>query len=376
MNAKSLLAMGIFMWTLAPIQADEPSKLTPDELRPNWDKNQAANYLDSRQEAWFAWSRTDRGEGSSKTSCMSCHTLFAYALARPALRGAMGNQPANSTEKRVIDQTRLRVRSWNSLDEPAVGRLYTPLPSQSTGTEAILNAAILASDDFYSGRAQPSAETLQAFKNLWQEQLQEGAEKGAWPWMSGFNLEPWESNKSVYFGATVAALAVRTAPGYFQAAQDAALANNVQMLRDYLRSHFNGQNLYNQAWGVWASTALGGVLSPDQQKDTLAQLFAKQRPDGGWSLSSLGNFARHDGTAEDENSDGYATGLLLEVFRAAGVSRTEPRVAKGLAWLVANQQPTGEWRASSLNKRRDFATQEGKFMSDTATAYAVMALCH
>src|SRR5262249_6939631 len=111
------------------------------------------------------------------------------------------------------------------------------------------------------------------------------------------------------------------------------------------------QNLYNQAWGVWASTALGGVLSPDQQKDTLAQLFAKQRPDGGWSLSSLGNLARHDGTAQDENSDGYATGLLLQVLRAAGVSRTDPRVAKGLAWLVANQQPTGEWRAASLNKR-------------------------
>jgi len=188
MNAKSLLALGVLLWTLAPTQADEPSKSTPEKLLPSWDKNQAAKYLDSRQEAWFAWSRTDRGAGSSKTSCMSCHTVFAYAMARPALRGALGKQPANSTEKRVIDQTRLRVSSWKRLDEPAVGRLYAPMPRQSTGTEAILNAAILASDDFYSGRAQPSTETLQAFQNLWQEQLQEGAEKGAWPWMSGWNL--------------------------------------------------------------------------------------------------------------------------------------------------------------------------------------------
>jgi squalene-hopene/tetraprenyl-beta-curcumene cyclase len=345
---------------------------------PDWKPKEAANYLDSRQEAWFSYGRADRRTGATKTSCVCCHTCVPYALARGALRHALGDQPPNATEKKLIDQTKLRVASWNNLRDNSIA-LMDPSSAEkrkeSIGTEVVLNALILASADRYAGRSTPSDPTIQAFKNLWKEQLLDGEDKGAWAWFN-FEIEPWESPKGAYFGAANAALALKLAPGYLNGGKEDGLNNKMQMLRDYLRYRFSDQNLYNQAWGLWASTALGGVLTPDQEKGVVAQLLAKQRLDGGWSLSSLGNFARRDGTAEDESSDGYATGLILQILHAANLPGSSPQLANGLTWLRSNQQPTGEWRCSSLNKQRNPATHTGKFMSDAATAYAVLALCH
>jgi hypothetical protein len=45
-----------------------------------------------------------------------------------------------------------------------------------------------------------------------------------------------------------------------------------------------------------------------------------------------------------------------------------------LAWLAGNQQPDGTWTAASINKQRDPHSDAALFMTDAATAYAVLAL--
>jgi squalene-hopene/tetraprenyl-beta-curcumene cyclase len=343
-----------------------------------WKKEAAGQYLDERCRAWFEWDTAARGVGATRTSCVCCHTLVPFALSRPVLRKMTGNSDPSEYEKKLLAQTAKRVEGWASLDTQEYGLLYdfnAQKKKESLGTEAVLNVVILALDDRYQGRTKPSDITKQAFANLWQAQLGDGANKGSWEWLD-FKLEPWESKNARYYGAAIAALALGSAPGYYTPGADLAVDTNVKLLRGYLKENYAAQSLFNRLWALWASTVIDGVLSAEQRKELIAQFLEKQRDDGGWSLSSLGEFSRSDGTSQETASDGYATGLVLHVLQTAGVEKNDPKMVKGLAWLVANQQSSGEWRASSLNKKRDPATHKGKFMADAATAHAVLALGH
>jgi hypothetical protein len=106
------------------------------------------------------------------------------------------------------------------------------------------------------------------------------------------------------------------------------------------------------------------------------EVIRKQHEDGGWSLTELGTWKRRDNTPLETRSDGYATGLVVLVLEESSVNANEkPHIARGLAWLGANQdKTTGAWPAWSLNKNRDPNSDVGKFMSDAATSYAVLAL--
>jgi squalene-hopene/tetraprenyl-beta-curcumene cyclase len=66
---------------------------------------------------------------------------------------------------------------------------------------------------------------------------------------------------------------------------------------------------------------------------------------------------------------------VVYALEQTGTPRDQPQLKRGLTWLMQNQDKTeGRWLAYSLNKQRDLASDVGKFMSDAATAYAVLAL--
>lgn len=331
----------------------------------SWNPRRAARYLDRREAAWSTWPSAARDQ---KTFCVSCHTALPYALARPALLASTGKPgPSSPAETALLLDVTKRVRDWSEI-EP----YYPGMDHESRGTEAVLNALILASRDARSGRM--SGDTLAAFGHMWDTQQTAGVDKGAWPWIQLGN-EPWEAPDSVFYGACLAAVAVGVAPENYR--DDPAIESNLASLRSYFDRETANQPPMNRAALLWASANLPGLIATAEQKKLVNEMLAAQRADGGWSLSSLaGGWKRDDDTPLVYQSDGYATGIVVLALEQLGFPRTEGHVAKGLSWLSSNQNRwSGGWSGYSLNHRRhDPFSMVSQFMNDAATAYAVLAL--
>jgi squalene-hopene/tetraprenyl-beta-curcumene cyclase len=363
---KFMIWAGILTVCLAAVSfADEKNASVESASRRD---RAAVAYLDGRLTWWMGWKTAARDH---ETFCVSCHTVLPYALARPALRIALAEPDLSSVERKVHDNVVKRVRMWKEVqpfypDNPK-DALKT---AESRGTESILNALILARYDPPKGPLNSDAQL--AFQNMWAEQLKTGEAQGAWPWLQ-FHNSPWEGD-SQFYGTTLAAIAVGTAPGNYRSAPE--IQDRLKLLREYLVRERESQIPIDRVMLLWAAGKLPDLLTGAQQESIRNEALGKQQADGGFSLSSfVGGWKRRDNTPLETKSDGYATGVVVFALLQAGVAPDEPHLRRALAWLMQNQdEKEGRWLAYSLNKQRDMSSDVGRFMSDAATAYAILAL--
>ena len=345
--------------SLAPTVAAQP--------RDDWNPDAAAAYLEDRVSWWMDWPTAAR---ERDTACVSCHTTAPYALARLAPSVGRASARPGSVARRLLDSVETRVTAWSDVapyysDE----RHGPPKTSESRGTEAILNALVLATRDAGGGRVE--ATTRQAFEHLWSLQLTEGEAAGAWPWLE-FGLEPWEGPGGQYYGAALAAVAVGVVPD--DHAMSVEAQPHVARLLDYLSRQSGTTTLFNRLTALWAVSGLTGGFDAAQRDAIAAEAFGVQHADGGWGLASLGAFERRDGTTLARSSDGYATALAVLSLSGLPSAGDDPRLERAVRWLRQHQEADGSWPASSLNREREPASDRGRFMRDAATAYAVLAL--
>ena len=64
----------------------------------------------------------------------------------------------------------------------------------------VLGSLVIAMDDATRGKMSPEGE--KAFERMWSIQLKDGADKGGWNW-SDFDLDPWETKDSAYYGVAL-----------------------------------------------------------------------------------------------------------------------------------------------------------------------------
>lgn len=324
---------------IAPASADEPR-------RPEFSLPLASAYLEQSATAW---------NGTRK--CVTCHTNGTYMLVRPALSARLGPPPAE-----------MRTHFVGALETLAHTDRADLLKS-TRPAQVIYTAAGLAMWDAHV-TGQLSPETEQALRLMLDLQL----ENGTWGTLTCW--PPYESD--AFHEATVAAMALAAAPGWLAGLKDEARLQQVARLQDYLRNTQPPHD-YGGVLLLWAALRMPELIDAGRRQELVDMLWRHQREDGGWSIRTFatpetwgsGNRAeklRAEPDFEHPASDGHQTGLAIVVLREAGVPADDPRLKRGVAWLLQNQRESGRWWTRSLN------TDKSHYITYSGTALPLLAL--
>jgi len=337
----------------APLVAEEP-------LARSFSLESAARSLDVGA---LHWQKTRK--------CAACHTLVPYLMARPSLAAVSPEPPEVRRFFETVVEKRLEA-------EPA-------LPKDAVAAVTLEVAVALAFHDrATTGKLHPL--TRQALDRMWGLQRADGG----WQWPFR-DTPPFKSDE--HFGVTLAAVGVGVAPDNYAATP--AARKGVAGIRKFLNAH-PPVSLHQKAMLIWSGLHVTDLIAAEEKAQTVKDLAAAQRPDGGWSLASLvdnrddplrqteaGRKARADEGHGSEflifvggdkvyksslASDGYATGFTVFVLRQAGVPANDARIRRGIDWLKSQQRASGRWFTPS----QSWHTQN--LIANAGTAYAVLAL--
>jgi len=307
-----------------------PAANSPDEATAaQFSLLKAVDFLDSAALDW-----------QKSRNCMTCHTNYAFLLARPAVSA---DAPAHREVRKYAEA--LVTDRWVN-DKPR------------WDTEVVATATVLAFNDAAT-TGKLHATTRQALDKMWTVQR----EDGGWTWIK-CDWPPMESDD--HYGATFAAIGVGIAPeGY---AQTPAAKAGMDKLKGYLKAN-PAPTLHHKTMTLWAASYTPDLLTDAERQAIIAELRALQHADGGWSLASLGDWKRADNSPQDTaTSDGYGTGFVTYVLRRAGVAADDPQLVRSIDWLKTHQRESGRWFSRSLHK------DSKHFITHAGTAFAVMAL--
>lgn len=313
---------------------DLPRASASEPMLSTYSERKALNFISG---AALKWSRQNK--------CGTCHTNLSYLMARPLLAGA-GSDPVEMEVKKLVSAFATEHRGSN-----------VPLSPFYVATVATALAINRALED-----APVSPELRAMFDYLWKVQNLDGS----WHYPLAGTVPFLERNR--YYVALLVALGI----GYLPESnhEGPAARRSIERLRSYLRTNIPA-NWHERAILLWASVRTPGLLTSAERAGYIDSLLRLQRPDGGWALTTLGQWPRHDGAPNDPNgpSDGYATGLITMAICQSGFGVEAEPVKRSFDWLKTHQRESGRWFTASL-----YSDRFENYLSNMATSYALMAL--
>ncbi|MCH9655244.1 MAG: terpene cyclase/mutase family protein [Planctomycetes bacterium] len=330
-----------------------PEATADEPILKEFSLERADRYLEQGSIAW-----------TKQRKCVSCHTNGLYLFSRPELTLEMGPP---SVENRDFFITELRKLKAMDREKQLSGIRPTQV--------AYIAAGLAEWDQHVSKKVSP--ETDEALRFMLSLQSKDGSwgNTDCWP--------PFESSN--FQGATVAARALSSAPGWLAGLKDQELQSGVDRLKEYLQKTEPAHD-YGRLILLWTAARYPDLISAEKKRALIQMVRQHQLPDGGWSIRTFaapeawgkGNraeklraepeFDKKANTWKNLSSDGHQTGLAIIVLREIGVPANDPQIQKGVKWLLTHQRESGRWWTRSLN------TDRWHFITYSGTFYPLLAL--
>lgn len=279
-----------------------------------------------------------------KAACVSCHNNSLAAIAVSAARksgfAVDENTAAQQVKANVFGLQKLRDFMHQGFLVP-VGDVFGPVvvSYMLVGLNAEGHAADLNTDAV--------AMYLKSHQSP----------DGQWAYPRADNRPPLCSD---YIGQT--ALSMRALQLYAPKTDKEAYDRSVQQAAAWI-ARARPRNNDDRGWRL-----LGLAWARKDTQNAMEELLAKQRPDGSWSdLDSM-------------ESGVYATGKALYALQNAGLPASHAAYARGVAYLLKEQQDDGSWyvktRAMSFQPFFDAGFPHGfdQWISAVGSSWATLAL--
>jgi squalene-hopene/tetraprenyl-beta-curcumene cyclase len=310
--------------------SDEPrvAEFGPQSLRA------AAKYLEVGAVSWV------RGR-----ACVNCHTTGPYLTEFTAWSRQFG-RPRAEVHENFVKAVPEDIKPVAEADRD--GHKYYP-----GATSSVWRTAGLAEwDRHITGKL--SEATRRSLRDMFERQSESGA------FVSHGEVEIPHITTDFELSLQ-AARAITAAPGWLAELKDETLLARVEKLKQWLRTA-PPRNDFDRVLKLQLAHYLPDLVAPADRDAALALLASKQHADGGWStrdMSPIGDWHYEMSAkvldlinslpdARNPKSDAYMTALAIVLMRQSGISASDERIQRGLAWLKREQRASGRWWMHSL----------------------------
>lgn len=296
--------------------------------------NAAAKYLEDGALSWVR-----------ERSCVNCHTTGPYLVERSAWSKQFG-PPSAEVHANFVKAVPKEVKPVKETEKNG----HKSYPGAFTSVWLALG---LAEWDRHVSKT-TSEPTDRALRSMFEHQSENGA------FVSHGEVEIPHITTDFELSLQ-AARAITSAPGWTAGLKDDVLLGRVARLKSWLQTA-SPKNDFDRVLKLQLGYYMPELVAPSERDAALKLLSSKQHADGGWSTRDMSpvdawhfemspfvvKLIENLPDASQPESDVYMTALAIVLMRQSDIPPSDPRIARGLAWLRGEQRQSGRWWMHSL----------------------------